>query len=164
MVKDATFKATELRVLYQIEANCDGIIEGIKTQKTANGCKLDILGTKVEISFPFIEASGLNPHFRISTQGNEMFAEAVLYSGKEQSINLNSIDSLAVVSALSINGYLPETITIAKDSELVTANIQINENSLTVKGPYKPLKQVHSVLTNKVFINSKDIVAVTEEE
>lgn len=163
MVKNATINATALRVLYQIEANCYGIIEKIKTQKTEKGCKLEILGTKVEINFPFIEATGLNPHFAITVNDREMYVEALLYSGKEREINLNSLESLAVVSVLSIGDYLKEKVQVIKEEELLIANLKVNENLLTVKGPYKPLKQAHSVLLNEVLVNDINIIKLAEE-
>lgn len=163
-VKDATIKVTKLRVLYQIEANCEGIIENIKTEKTENGCELEILGTMVEIEFPFIEATGLNPHFEITVKGKEMYVEAFLYSGEERNINLNSFDSLAVISVLSIGDCLKEKVQIAKDEDLLIANLKVNETLLTVKGPYKPLKQAHSVLLNEVLINNINIIKLAEEK
>lgn len=161
MVKDATIKANKLSVLYQIEANCKGIIENIITEKTDKGYKLNILGTKVEIKFPFIEATDLNPHFNISANDKEMLVEAVLYSGKEIDIHLNKVESLAVVSAISIERYINASVQITKD-ELITANLNTNESLLTVKGPYKPLKQVHSILLNEVLIDGENIVEFAE--
>lgn len=163
-VINATIKATNLRVLYQIEANCDGIIEEIKAKKTKNGCKLEIMGTNVEIAFPFIEATGLNPHFEILSKDKEMIISADLYSGEEKEINLRTLESLAVVSVISVGNYIKEETQIEKGDEVLTANIHVEGDLLTVKGPYKPLKQAHSILLNEVLINGENIIKFAEIE
>lgn len=153
ILKDATFKATDLRVVYQIEANCDGIIEEIIAHKTENGFNLEIMGTSVEIGFPFMEMTGCNPYVEITTTDKEMLVSAVLYSGEEKDINLNSLDSLAVVSVLSVGEYSTELPQITKDSELLIADLKANGASLTVKGAYKPLKSDVSMLLNDVLVD-----------
>ena len=161
-VINATIKASKLNVLYQIEANCDGIIENIKTEQNKNSCRLEIMGTKVEIAFPFIEATGLNPQFEISSKDKEMFVSANLYTGEEKEINLKALESLVVVSVISIDNYLQEETQIEKDDEVLTASVKVKDDLLTVKGPYKPLKQAHSVLLNEVLINGENIIKLAE--
>ena len=162
-VVNATVKAHNLYVLYQIEANCDGIIDGIKSEEYENGCRLEILGTKVEIAFPFMEADGLKPYFEITKTEREMLVKAVLYEGEEKEIKLDALNSLAVVSVISVGEYLSEKVKVEKDSEMLTANFNVGKDMLTVKGPFKPLKQAHSVLLDEVLINGKNIIKVQEE-
>ena len=76
------------------------------------------MGTKVEIAFPFIEATGLNPQFEISSKDKEMFVSANLYTGEEKEINLKALESLVVVSVISIDNYLQEETQIEKDDEV----------------------------------------------
>ena len=77
------------------------------------------------------------------------------YGGKNYSIFWDKETNI-------LYGYIElESVQIIKD-ELITANLNANESLLTVKGPYKPLKQAHSVLLNEVLINNKNILGIAE--
>ena len=157
MVKNATIKATDLSVVYQIEANCDGIIDEIKVEKTENGCNLEIIGVPVEITFPFMEITGYEPRVEISSNDKEMLVSAALYLGEETEINLSELDSLAVVSVLSVGEKEIGIPQIEKDNNILSTKIYANGKLLNVKGTYKPMKGKEASQFYEVLVDGIDI-------
>lgn len=158
-VVDATIKAKDLRVRYLIEANCEDIIKNIKIERMPNGCVLDIFGTKVQIAFPFFEMSGEKAYFEIGNDDKNLFVDAVLYSGEEKQINLSSLSAAAVVSYLAVGENEITEPEIKKSDETVKAVMTANGSDIEVSGPYKPMKQMPSVVLNKSLINGKNIIS-----
>lgn len=164
-IQNATFKAYDLRVKYQIEANCGGVIDEIKYEAIENGCKLNIMGVPVEITYPFMEMTGEKPYFQIGrVNDNEMFVDAVFYCGEEKEINLKKLDSLCAVAVIKAGENIVGEPVIEKNEEVLTATLKANGVTLKVGGAYKPLKQASSVVSNFSFIDEKDIVKVAQDE
>ena len=156
-VIDGKFMAKDLRVLYQIKANTDGIIEKIKTEKTQNGYRLNVLGTQVEILFPFAEITGGTPYIETEIKDNEMLISLVLYSGEEKEIDFSVLDSMAVVSVLSVGENAP-AVTVEKKSGFILAE----STNLKIKSPHKPLKQMHSSLLNEILIDGENVLKLAD--
>lgn len=161
-VIDAKFMAKDVRILYQIKANTHGIIEEITTEKTASGYRLEVLGTAVEIQFPYAAITGGEPYMELQTTEDEMLLSMVLYSGEETEIDFNALESMAIVSVLSV-GETTDSPAVKEENGFITAKLAAGA-VLEVKSSGKPLKQMHSSLLNEILIDGVNVLEAAERE
>ena len=144
-IKNATIKATDLRIRLQFEGGVDKLI----------------LPQQVQLNRPIQISSGnINCNFKVahaifgdfpitmhaSRDGNKVWIDIVLYNGKETQIDFRKIPEAAVIFALSIT---PRSITARQDfsglsakkkAGLFTANrTRKDKQNMSVTVPLKPL-------------------------
>lgn len=161
-VVNATIKATDFRVRWQLEANTEKVIEKIKVTETENGCVLDVLGTRVEISYPFAEMSGEKPHFEITREGKELFADMVLYSGAEKKINLAKLDCAAVVTYITLGNNRAENVEVKKDDEYINVSGSLCGKKAELKALFAPAEQIPSVMATEIRLGGERIEHIGE--
>lgn len=162
-VINSTIKATDLRVRWQIEANIKGVIEKINVIKKENSCILQILGTDVEISYPFAEISGEEPYFEISQKGKELFVDMVLYSGEEKEINLAKLESAVVVTYITIGDGKVDSIKFEKDAKYLNTTCSICGKKAEIKALFAPAEQIPSVMATELRLNGERIERIGEK-
>lgn len=161
-IKDATIKATDLRVRYQIEANAEDIIDRVTTKVSDNVCTLDLLGTKATIGFAYAEFTGEKPYFEVTRQDKDIFVDMVLYHGAEKTIHLDQLDCAAAVSYLAVGENEYDEPIVRKEQEFVVANWNVNGKSAEIRTLLKPMKQIPSVLSNELYLDGENLIHLAE--
>ncbi len=154
-IKDGIIVARDIRLRFQIEADCREMMENISCRKTENGCALDVSGTSVNIIFPFACLSGENPYTEISYSGNEIFADLVFYSGEAKQINLKKLELFCAVAAISVGDNNLCVREITTEGDCICAEADINGTDVKIKALKKPESQIKSVMTSRLFVGGR---------
>ncbi|MBQ5900896.1 MAG: hypothetical protein IIW86_03435, partial [Clostridia bacterium] len=77
--------------------------------------------------------------------------------GEEKEIDFSVLDSMAVVSVLSVGENAP-AVTVEKKSGFILAE----STNLKIKSPHKPLKQMHSSLLNEILIDGENVLKLAD--
>lgn len=157
-----TIRAKDLRVRFQIEANCTAAAEKITVCQEGSTCVVNAFGEEVVLGFPAIEMSGENTKVEVTRNGKEIFVDAVLYSGEEKSINLKAYDSLYVVSTISIGENKLSLGEIVTDDTFVTATADLNGKTAEIKALRKAEEQIPSTMATKMFVDGERFEAYAE--
>lgn len=158
-----TIKAKDLRVRFQIEANKEGVIDKITCEDKENGCLLNVLGTEVNINFPFIEMSGEKTKIEISRQKNELFVDAVLYSGEEKEINLKQLESICVAGLITVGENSGEIKSVKKEGDFLCVTADLNGKTAEIKALYRADEQIPSTMATKLSIDGERFETYSEE-
>ena len=148
-----TIKAKDLRVRFQIEANCESAAEKVTFTQNGNECILDVLGTAVKIEFPLVEMSGEKPFVEVTRTEKEIFVDAVLYKGEEKSINLRALESIFAVALISVGENEYKVNEIRKDGEFIYMNANLNGKTAEVCALCRAEEQIPSTMATRMYID-----------
>ena len=161
-VVNATIKAEDMRIRYQIEANTKGIIDDIKICKKESSCSLEIAGVPVEITYIFAEFGEEKPYFEVSGDEKHLYVDMVLYHGEEKEFNFNKIPSAAAVSAINVGGFECGVPSAEKGDKYVTAKWRACGKELSAESIYKPIEMIPSVSVCRQYKDGEQLEKIAE--